>query len=134
MPGAQFSLHELPETFNQVQIRTVRRKIDKVKSQFRGKRANIPAFLIPCVIQRNMDNLSLILFGDKPEHFADLRGGNVTVIGHGQHALGEKVNRAKDVITLATGRSLDEPTRFSVDIYSKTIKCAKSIEKQNSIC
>ena len=93
---------ELPQPFDQVQVRRVRRQIQQGDSQLRRQRLNHGIALIAGIVQHQRDRPGEPRRGDLPEELAHRLGVDDRGVGHADQFVGHRVPRPQHVEPLTT--------------------------------
>ena len=116
---AQLTLDKLPKPLDQVQIGTVGRDVIEVDIQTPGQFLDGPAFLITGIVQHKMDLFAGVYCPEFWEHFTNLCGSNVTVVGDCMYFFGQEIDGAQDIVAFTSRPCSDHSALSSIDITEK---------------
>lgn len=116
---AQLTLDKLPKPLDQIQIGTVGRDVIQVDIQTPRQFLNSLAFLVTGIVKHKMNLFAGVYCPEISEHFTDLCGSNVAVVGCCMYFFGKEINGAKDIVASAPRPCSDKSALPSIDTTEK---------------
>lgn len=101
-------LDELPQPFNQVQIRGIRRQVEQLDVEARRHRRHHRTFLVARVVQHQSNGHTQVQRRQLIQERAEALGVDVGVIGNRDEFMGDGVQGPQDVEALPPRWGLDE--------------------------
>ncbi len=96
--GRNFAPDKLPDPFYQIEVWAVWWYVLKLDAKLPGKILHNVAFLVPCIVEHQVDFFPSVFSCNLFEHSADFRRGYASVICHNKHFFGDIVKRTKDIV------------------------------------
>ena len=116
---AQLTLDKLPKPLDPIQIRTVGRDIIQVDIQMPGQFLNGLAFLVTGIVKHKMDFFAGVYCPEISEHFTNLCGSNVTVVGCCMYFFGKEIHGTKDIVAFTPRPCSDKSALSTIDTAEK---------------
>lgn len=110
---------ELPEPFNEVEVGRVGGQEEQLDAQGGGVLNHDVTALIAGIVQDDGEGEVQTEGGQLREEFTDLRGSDIGVVGHRDPLVGDGVERAQHIESLATTGGGDEDPRQRPEIAQK---------------